>query len=170
MTSLVSASIPDSIRQLLDETGVRHREVHHGPTRTSEESARARGEDIRVGGKPLLMKIGDAFRLLVLIAALRVDSAAIRQHLDERKSRFATVDELRELTGLVPGNVPPFDRPILPLDLFVDNSVTRNERIAFNAGSLTPACESERHPCSCSCLESNPFSCKESPTHAPLIA
>ena len=27
------------------------REVHHEPTRTSEESARARGEELRVGGK-----------------------------------------------------------------------------------------------------------------------
>ncbi len=133
----MSASILDSIRQLLDEGGVRYREVHHGPTRTSEESARARGEDIRVGGKALLMKVGDAFRLFVLSAALRVDSAAIRRRFAERKTRFATADELRELTGLVPGSVPPFGRPILPFDLCVDESITHNERIAFNAGSLT---------------------------------
>ena len=39
--------------------------------------------------------------------------------------------------GLVPGSVPPFGRPILPFELYVDESVTQNDRIAFNAGSLT---------------------------------
>jgi prolyl-tRNA editing enzyme YbaK/EbsC (Cys-tRNA(Pro) deacylase) len=41
------------------------------------------------------------------------------------------------MTGLVPGSVPPFGRPILPFDLFADDSVLRNDRIAFNAGSPT---------------------------------
>jgi prolyl-tRNA editing enzyme YbaK/EbsC (Cys-tRNA(Pro) deacylase) len=42
-----------------------------------------------------------------------------------------------ELTGLVPGSVPPFGPPVLPFPLYVDPSVFENERIAFNAGSLT---------------------------------
>ena len=41
------------------------------------------------------------------------------------------------LTGLVPGSVPPFGEPILPFPLYVDDSIIANERIAFNAGSLT---------------------------------
>ena len=42
-----------------------------------------------------------------------------------------------DLTGLVPGSVPPLGRPILDLDLYVDASVRANDRVAFNAGSLT---------------------------------
>jgi len=38
---------------------------------------------------------------------------------------------------LVPGSVPPFGRPILPFDLYLDEAIRRNERIAFNDGSLT---------------------------------
>jgi Ala-tRNA(Pro) deacylase len=41
------------------------------------------------------------------------------------------------MTGLTPGAVPPFGRPILPFDLSVDSSILENQRIAFNAGSLT---------------------------------
>jgi Ala-tRNA(Pro) deacylase len=44
---------------------------------------------------------------------------------------------LKELTGLVPGSVPPFGRPILPFDLYLDEALRTNDRIAFNAGSLT---------------------------------
>ena len=51
--------------------------------------------------------------------------------------RFATADELMDLTGLVPGSVPPFGEPVLPFPLFVDESIEANDRIAFNAGSLT---------------------------------
>lgn len=97
----------------------------------------ARGEPIDVGGKALLIKVGESFRLFVLSAALKADAGAIRRRFGVRKSRFATREELHALTGLVPGSVPPFGRPILPFDLFVDESIPANDRIAFNAGSLT---------------------------------
>jgi Ala-tRNA(Pro) deacylase len=127
----------DRIRDFLRDHEIAFRELHHEPTRTSEDSARVRGEDLRIGGKALLIKVDDEFRLFVLSAALRVDSQAIRVHLNARRTRFATAGELAELTGLVPGAVPPFGRPILPFALYVDLSITDNERIAFNAGSLT---------------------------------
>jgi prolyl-tRNA editing enzyme YbaK/EbsC (Cys-tRNA(Pro) deacylase) len=112
-------------------------EIEHEPTRTSEQSAEVRGEDLHIGGKALLLKIGDAFHLFVLSAARRLDSAAIKRHFKVRRVRFAAAEELNELTGLAPGAVPPFGRPILPFDLFVDQSIVENGRIAFNAGSLT---------------------------------
>jgi Ala-tRNA(Pro) deacylase len=127
----------EKIRAWLDAGGVRYREVHHEPTRTSEESARARGESLRTGGKALLIKVDDTFRLFVLSADRKLDSAALKRRFEARKTRFATSEELAELTGLVPGAVPPFGAPILPFALFADPSVFENERIAFNAGSLT---------------------------------
>ncbi|MCB9856127.1 MAG: hypothetical protein H6818_10615 [Phycisphaerales bacterium] len=126
-----------AIRKMLDDAGATYRCVHHEPTFTSEQSALARGESINVGGKALVMKVGDTYRLFVISAALKADSAAIRKRFGEKKSRFATPDELLELTGLVPGSVPPFGRPILPFDLYADESIPANDRIAFNAGSLT---------------------------------
>ena len=127
----------DRIRAWLIAEGVSWREVHHEPTRTSEDSARARGEELRVGGKALLIKVDSVFRLFVLSADRKLDSAAIKRRFDARKTRFATPEELADLTGLAPGSVPPFGPPILPFPLFVDPSVFENERIAFNAGSLT---------------------------------
>jgi prolyl-tRNA editing enzyme YbaK/EbsC (Cys-tRNA(Pro) deacylase) len=126
----------EQIRELLRSKGVEFREVHHAPTYTSEDSAKARGEDLRTGGKALLMKTGDVFRLFVLSASLKADSAAIREKFGVKKIRFATADELKELTGLVPGSVPPFGAPILPFELYADESILANEKIAFNAGSL----------------------------------
>ena len=131
------ASSYPSICQWLDGAGISYRTVHHEPTQTSEESARARGEEVRIGGKALLVKTGDEFRLFVLSAACKLDSSALKARFGVKKIRFASAQELADLTGLVPGSVPPFGRPILPFDLFVDESIVKNDRIAFNAGSLT---------------------------------
>jgi prolyl-tRNA editing enzyme YbaK/EbsC (Cys-tRNA(Pro) deacylase) len=127
----------DKIRAWLSAEGVAFREVHHEPTRTSEDSARARGEELRVGGKALLIKVDEVYRLFVLSADRKLDSAAVKRHFSARKTRFATPEELADLTGLVPGSVPPFGHPVLPFPLYADPSVFANERIAFNAGSLT---------------------------------
>jgi Ala-tRNA(Pro) deacylase len=127
----------DAIRRLLADAGVPFREVQHAPTFTSEESAKARGEELRTGGKALMLKTDEVFRLFVLPADRKLDSAAVKRRLGVKKTRFATADELKDLTGLVPGSVPPFGPPVLPFELFVDDAIRNNERIAFNADSLT---------------------------------
>ena len=133
----MSADVFKAIRDLLDREGIEYRTIHHEPTFTSEQSARVRGEDIRVGGKAILLKTGNQFRLFVLSAALKLDSAAVKKRFSVKRARFASADELEEQTGLVPGSIPPFGEPILPFELYVDESILENERIAFNAGSLT---------------------------------
>jgi Ala-tRNA(Pro) deacylase len=130
------ASVFQRIRELLDSRGIDYRVVEHGPTRTSEESAQARGEPLRVGGKALVLSVDGELRLLVLSAATKLDSRAVKRHFGAKKTRFASRDELLERTGLEPGAVPPFGEPILPLPLYVDEALCANERIAFNAGSL----------------------------------
>jgi prolyl-tRNA editing enzyme YbaK/EbsC (Cys-tRNA(Pro) deacylase) len=133
----MSTPIFDQIVAWLQREGVPFRHVHHEPTFTSEESARARGEPVQIGGKALLVKVGNEFKLFILSAALRFDSAAVKKHFNVKKTRFAEREELQQLTGLAPGSVPPFGPPILNLPLYVDPSVLANEVIAFNAGSLT---------------------------------
>ena len=133
----MSTPIYTSIIDVLTAKGVAFETLHHEPTRTSEDSARVRGESIAIGAKAILMKIDKTFHLFVISAAQRIDSKAIRKQLKAKKSRFASVEELDELTGLVPGSVPPFGRPILDFDLYADSSVFSNDRVAFNAGSLT---------------------------------
>lgn len=133
----MEAPTASMIRGWLDSAGVPYRHVTHGPTRTSEESAAARGEPLEVGAKAMLIKVDDWFALFVLSAALKVDSGAIRRHHGAKSVRFAKPEELLEQTGLGPGAVPPFGRPILPLDLYVDAGVPDLPRLAFNAASLT---------------------------------
>jgi Ala-tRNA(Pro) deacylase len=130
-------SVYARIKALLDQGSVLYDELEHAPTRTSAESAAARGDRGEFGGKALLLKAGNTFRLFVLRSTLRLDVNRVKAHLGVKRVRFATAEELFQLTELVPGAVPAFGRPILPLDLFADGSITQQEHIAFNAGLLT---------------------------------
>ena len=148
------------IVDLLDSNQIAYRLLHHEATPTSEDSARARGEDLSTGGKAIVLKLREretaaadgsngadtGFALFVLSASRKLHTKSIKKELGSKKIRFATGDELAELTGgLVPGSVPPFGRPIVPaLDLFVDTSIGSSadggdggRKIAFNCGSLT---------------------------------
>lgn len=120
----------------LEERGVSFRHLHHAPTPTSVDSARARGEPLEIGGKALVLVGGERSVVLVLSAACRFDSKAFRRAAGMKKSRFLRPEELLARTGLVPGSVPPFGPPILPFELFIDASILAQPRIAFNAGSL----------------------------------
>lgn len=130
-------SVFESICRFLTGKGISYRTVHHEPTTTSEESAKARGEDVKIGGKAIVLKVDTDFKLFVLSAALKINSKRIKEYFNAKSIRFASTEELSTLTGLVPGSVPPFGKPLLDFDLYVDGSIARNEKIAFNAGSLT---------------------------------
>jgi Ala-tRNA(Pro) deacylase len=127
----------DEIKNWLKAQEIEFKTVSHEVTKTSEESAKARGEDLSTGGKALVMKVGKEFKIFVLSASKKADSNLIKKHFGVKKLRFANSDELKELTGLVPGSVPPFGKPIIDMDLCIDQSIVNNSKIAFNAGSLT---------------------------------
>jgi Ala-tRNA(Pro) deacylase len=128
----------DEVRDLLKAHDASFREIEHGPTYTSEESARARGEDLRTGAKAILAKTDEIFRMFILPAHMKINTAAVKREFSCKKFRFATREELLTLTGLVPGSVPPFGEPLFPVALYCDPEVGAAEgRVAFNAGSLT---------------------------------
>jgi prolyl-tRNA editing enzyme YbaK/EbsC (Cys-tRNA(Pro) deacylase) len=132
-----STQVFEKICELLNTNNVTYKSLTHEPTLTSEDSAKARGEDLSIGGKAIIMKVDDKFLLFVLSASKKINSKSVKEHLKAKKIRFSTSQELADLCGLVPGSVPPFGEPILPLKLYVDEAIRVNDKIAFNAGSLT---------------------------------
>lgn len=132
----------EKIKSFLTEQGASFDEKEHEATLTSEDSARIRGDKLSSGAKAILYKVQDSFYLFVLAADEKMDTKKIKQYFKDKgmkakKTRFATTEELKEMTGLLPGSVPPFGKPILDFDLYVDPSLLANTNISFNAGSLT---------------------------------
>ena len=74
--------------------------------------------------------------MAVMPADLGLDSSTLRKQLGAKRMRFATKEEVLELTGLTPGSIPPFGS-LFGLHTVCDNRLQENERINFNAGSHT---------------------------------
>ena len=122
------------LEQWLRAEGVAFEILEHAPVFTSEEAARVRGTRLQQGAKALVVRAEDRFVHCVLPAHRRADSAALRAIVGTRKLRFATRDELYELTGCEPGAVPPFGN-LFGLPVLVDEALCDNDRVVFNAGS-----------------------------------
>jgi Ala-tRNA(Pro) deacylase len=130
-------TLTEKIKTLLLEHSISFKEVDHEPSPDCITSAQNRNEDLKIGGKSLLLKSRDEFKIFVLSAAKEADSKKIRAILRSQKLRFATKEELLEFAGVEKGALPPFGRPVQPFDLYLDRSILQNEKIAFNAGILT---------------------------------
>lgn len=118
---------------LLTERGVDFVVLRHQPVFTSEEAAAVRGVALSTGAKALICKVDDRFLMFVIPGDRKLDSKAVRQALGIHALRFASREELSELTGLPPGAVPPFGS-LFGLPTYCDTRLGENERINFNAG------------------------------------
>jgi Ala-tRNA(Pro) deacylase len=126
------------ILSLLQENNCWYQTFEHEPVRTSEEAAKTRpGYTLHQGAKAMIVRAKGAesrFVMLVLPADLRFDNPKVKALLNAKDIRFATEQEVLDLTGGVqPGAVPPFGN-FFGLDVVADPTLFENERIVFNAG------------------------------------
>lgn len=126
-------SVFERVESLLNQHGITFQVLRHEPVYTSEEAARVRGTPLSSGAKALICKGEAAFVMFVLPADRKLDSHAVRQAKGWRKLRFATREEVLELTGLAPGSIPPFGS-LFSLPTLCDQRLGENEVINFNAG------------------------------------
>lgn len=125
------------LKTYLEENLISFKEIEHAPAKTCKESAQFRGTKIEVGGKTALFKSRHGFHLFVISAALEIDSKKVRKIVGSSWLRFAKPDEFKKLTGVIPGSLPPFGKPIFDFDIYLDESINDNSEIAFNAGVPT---------------------------------
>lgn len=120
----------------LREAGIVFTQTHHEPVYTSPQAAAVRGTTLHSGAKALITKADDTFVMIVMPADLSLDSNSLRKLLKSRRLRFATKEELLDLTGLTPGSIPPFGS-LFGLPTICDERLSDNEQINFNAGAHT---------------------------------
>jgi Ala-tRNA(Pro) deacylase len=118
---------------MLQAVGVAFTVTRHAPVYTSEEAAAVRSVPLSSGAKALIVKAGEAFVLLVLPADRKLDSKKARAALGVKGTRFATREEVEQLTGLQPGSIPPFGS-LFGLSTTCDPALGDNATINFNAG------------------------------------
>jgi len=129
----MAESVFDRVEALLRGRGVSFDVLRHEPVYTSEAAAAVRRAPLCSGAKALVCKGDDAFVMFVLPADRKLASKQVRRLRGWRKLRFATRDEVADLTGLAPGSIPPFGS-LFDLPTLCDTRLGDNETINFNAG------------------------------------
>ena len=92
-----------------------------------------RGTPLASGAKALICKADEQFVLIVLPANQRLASKKVRKDRGIKSLRFATKEEVAELTGLAPGSIPPFGN-LFNLPTWCDERLVDQPQINFNAG------------------------------------
>lgn len=126
-------SVFERVESLLNQHGIAFQVLRHEPVYTSEEAAGIRGTPLASGAKALICKGDAGFVMFVIPADRKLDSHAVRRAKGWRKLRFATREEVLELTGLQPGSIPPFGS-LFGLPTLCDQRLGDNDVINFNAG------------------------------------
>jgi prolyl-tRNA editing enzyme YbaK/EbsC (Cys-tRNA(Pro) deacylase) len=131
--------VVQNIRDLLTENNLWFEVFEHEPVITSEDASRVRsGYELHQGTKALIVRgkvSGEKKFLMIIVPGNKTfDSKKVKEVFGISDIRFATEDEVSEITGGVKrGGVPPFGN-LFGLSVYCDNSVFDNEKIIFNAG------------------------------------
>lgn len=136
-----------NVCRIFEAAGVEYKLIEHEACRTSAESAAARaraGFPRAVGAKALLTKMTlddgtSEFNVLVLPGPARLNSQALKAQVPRlKKFRFASSEELLDLCGVTPGEMPPFAGAVFGRTsrLFVDETISGVESVGFNVADL----------------------------------
>ena|SRR5438128_8696248 len=129
----MAITVFERIETRLKQGGVPFTVLRHEPVFTSEQAAAVRGTSLASGAKALVVKAGEKFVLIVLPADRRLDNKKAREVFGVKSIRFASKEEVEQLTGLQPGSIPPFGS-LFNLSTYCDPALAENPSINFNAG------------------------------------
>lgn len=129
----MTLAIFDQVCKLLDGKAIPYDVLRHAPVYTSEEAAAVRGTPLASGAKALICKADEHFLMIVLPADRKLASKAVRKTEGIKSLRFASREEVEQLTALAPGSIPPFGS-LFGLATLCDNRLANQPRINFNAG------------------------------------
>lgn len=126
--------IKNAILKMLDEKSFEYKHMQHKEVKTSEESAEIRGTKLEEGAKALVVKGSNSKKnfMIVIPANLKLSKSKVEEVLAE-SIEFEKPEVIKEKWGLEVGAVPPFGE-ILGIDVYVDEKVKLEERVAFNCG------------------------------------
>ena len=124
-----------ALKQFLDGCDVSYTSIVHSPAYTAQEvaqSAHIKGHSM---AKVVIVKLDGVMAMAVLPADTKVVLQDLRELTGHQNVQFATEDEFESrFPGCEPGAMPPFGN-LFSMDVYVAESLTHNNQIAFNAGS-----------------------------------
>ena len=122
------------LKEFLDAQNVKYVTIKHSVAYTAQEiasSAHIRGKEL---AKTVMVKINGKMAMVVLTASNEVDFERLKKVVGSENVELATEKEFQNLfPGCEVGAMPPFGN-LYGMDVFVEESLSRDEEFAFNAG------------------------------------
>ena len=123
------------LKEFLDIHQVKYVTMTHSTAYTAQEIAslaHIRGEDF---AKTVIVKIDGAIVMAVLPASYHVDLPLLKAAAQGKKIALASETDFRDrFPECETGAMPPFGQ-LYGMPVFVDESLTKDKEIAFNAGT-----------------------------------
>lgn len=129
-------SVLEKIQELLNSSNIKYELLNHEPVYTSVDAAKIRDTGLSNGAKALVFVADGKSILIVVPGDKKVDLKKFKQKFNIKDLRMASVSEVKEITTLEVGSIPPIGKAI-NLKSYFDSSFLEKEIVAFNAGSHT---------------------------------
>jgi aspartyl-tRNA synthetase len=123
----------EKILQKLKKADVQFEHHEHEAVFTSEAAAQIRGESLHQGAKALVLKADAKYILYTLPGDVRADFEKIKEQLGVKKVSMAAKDDVKKVTGIEVGSIPPFGS-VIGLQTYMHPALADNDIIFFNPG------------------------------------
>ncbi len=132
-------SMPQRLKDYLDTQKVHYEVLAHREAHTAPEIAQALHLPSKELAKVVIVRVDDRFVMTVLPATWKVDVKRLKEVFGASHVRLATEDEFSDLfPDCQIGAMPPFGN-LYGLDVYVDQSLTEDEEMVFQAGTHVDA-------------------------------
>jgi Ala-tRNA(Pro) deacylase len=133
----------NKLKSFLDSRKTKYVTISHSLAYTAQEiaaSAHIHGRDL---AKTVIVKIDGEMAMAVLPASRKLDLKRLQKATGARKVELAEEKEFQDrFPGCALGAMPPFGN-LYDMPVYMDESLTEDERIAFNACSHTELIQME---------------------------
>lgn len=120
------------ILQTLQQSGIPHELVRHGPVGSAEEAAAARGVPLPALAKTIVVRLKQNDYMLVLVPGDRqIDWKKLRRRLGVRRLTLPSAAEAKAVTGYERGTITPLG---LYLPVYADQRFLAQPVITIGAG------------------------------------
>jgi Ala-tRNA(Pro) deacylase len=131
--------MPPTLRAYLDREWVHYEVLPHPEAFHAVEIAHTLHTPEKEMAKVVIVKVQERFVMTVLPASWHVNLPRLRTVLATPNVRLATEEEIKDMfPDCELGAMPPFGN-LYGLDVYVDQSLTEDEEIVFQAGTHSEA-------------------------------
>jgi Ala-tRNA(Pro) deacylase len=125
------------LKAYLDENRVRYVTITHSPAYTSQKTAASAHVPGKELAKTVIVKVDGKLAMAVLPGSFQVDFGLLKEALGASKVELASEDDFRDtFSDCEVGAMPPFGN-LYDMPVYVAESLSEDDEIAFNACSHT---------------------------------